>query len=147
VPLLPLVKKLVARGHDVRWYTSARFQPSIEATGARFVRFQSARDVDYHNLNELFPERAALEGLAQGKWDIKFVIDINVEQCRDLVGIAEEDRPDVVVGDTMAFAAGFLAEKLGLNWPSSTSSTTSRQVATRHLTGWPSSRRARPWAV
>jgi MGT family glycosyltransferase len=114
LPLLPLVKKLVERGHDVRWYTSARFQSKIEATGARFLRFQNVKDVDYHDLNGLFPERAALKGIAQGKWDLKFIIDINVEQCRDLLGIAEDFRPDIMVGDTMAFAAGFLAEKLGL---------------------------------
>jgi UDP:flavonoid glycosyltransferase YjiC (YdhE family) len=114
VPLLPLVRELVERGNEVGWYTSARFQPRIEATGARFLRFRNVRDVDYHDLNALFPERAALKGLAQGKWDIKFIIDINVEQYHDLLEIAEEYRPDAVVGDTMAFAAGFLAEKLGL---------------------------------
>jgi hypothetical protein len=55
-----------------------------------------------------------LKGIAQGQWGLKFIIDINVEQCRDLLEIADRDRPDVVVGDTMTFAAGFLAEKLGL---------------------------------
>lgn len=114
VPLLPLARKLVERGHQVRWYTSARFQSRIEAAGARFLPFQSARDIDYHHLNDLFPERARLKGIAQGKWDLKFIIDINVQHCRDLLEIADLDRPDVVVGDTMAFAAGFLAEKLGL---------------------------------
>ena len=84
-PALPIARQLVERGHEVRWYTSSRFQDNIEATGARFIPFQAARDIDYHNINELFPERVKLKGLAQGKWDLKrLVIDVAVEQCGDV---------------------------------------------------------------
>ncbi len=55
-PALPISKKLVERVHEVRWYTSARFQDRIESTGARFVPFRVARDLDYDRTNELFPE-------------------------------------------------------------------------------------------
>jgi hypothetical protein len=86
VPLLPLARKLVERGHTVRWYTSARFQSRIEATGARFAPFRKARDVDYYNL-------------------MKFIIDINAEHYEDLLEIAEPHPTDGVVADAMAFAA------------------------------------------
>ena len=33
-PFLPLVRALVAHGHEVRWYTGAKYRPRVEATGA-----------------------------------------------------------------------------------------------------------------
>ncbi len=61
----PVAKALVERGHEVRWYTSARFQAKIEATGARFIAFQKAQDIDYDKANDLFPERTKLTGWRQ----------------------------------------------------------------------------------
>ncbi len=114
-PALPIARQLVGRGHEVRWYTSSRFQDNIEATGARFIPFQAARDIDYHNINELFPERTKLKGLAQGKWDLKrLVIDVAVEQCGDVSDILRAFPADVILGDTFAFSAQFIAEKMGL---------------------------------
>lgn len=113
-PALPISKKLVERGHEVRWYTSARFQDRIESTGARFVPFRVARDLDYDRTNELFPERARLKGLSQAKWDLKkLVIDLAVEQCEDVAGILRQFSADVVLGDTFAFSAQLVAEQMG----------------------------------
>ncbi len=64
-PVLPVAKMPAERGHEVRWYTSARFQAKIEATGARFVAFQIAQDIDYDKANDLFPERTKLKGWRQ----------------------------------------------------------------------------------
>jgi UDP:flavonoid glycosyltransferase YjiC (YdhE family) len=44
VPILPLARELVARGHEVRWYSGRKHAARIEATGARFLSFTQARD-------------------------------------------------------------------------------------------------------
>jgi UDP:flavonoid glycosyltransferase YjiC (YdhE family) len=43
-PLLPLARGLIARGHEVRWYSGRKYVSRIEATGARVVGFVRAPD-------------------------------------------------------------------------------------------------------
>jgi UDP:flavonoid glycosyltransferase YjiC (YdhE family) len=43
-PLRPLVRALLARGHELLWYTGAKFRGSVESSGARFVGFKQATD-------------------------------------------------------------------------------------------------------
>ena len=38
-PGLPLARELVARGHDVVWYTGRKYASLVTATGAAFVPF------------------------------------------------------------------------------------------------------------
>ena len=113
-PLLPVAKKLVERGHEVQWYTSTRFQQHIEAVGATFVPYHTARDMDFHRANELYPERAQLKGIAQFKWDMRLTIDIAAEQVEDLSRILAEFAADIIVGDSIAISALFIAEKMNL---------------------------------
>src|SRR5688572_17487911 len=84
-PFVPLARALVAQGHDVRWYTGAKYRPLVEASGARFVGYERARDIDDANLDRDFPERGRLRGLAQLKYDMKRVfIDAAPEQLLDI---------------------------------------------------------------
>jgi UDP:flavonoid glycosyltransferase YjiC (YdhE family) len=41
-PGLPIARELVARGHEVAWYTSERFADLVERTGARHVGQQTS---------------------------------------------------------------------------------------------------------
>lgn len=113
-PVLPVARKLVERGHELLWYTSARFRAKIEATGARFTGFQTARDLDYHRLNELFPERTKLKGMSQAKWDLKMTIDVAVEEYADISGILPNFPADIILADSFAFSALLAAETTGL---------------------------------
>ena len=36
-PLVPVVRALCARGHQVRWYTGRKYRAKVEATGGRFT--------------------------------------------------------------------------------------------------------------
>ena len=58
-PGLPIARELVARGHDVRWYSTPRFRKAIESIGARYVPFHHATVFDEASMDELFPERPA----------------------------------------------------------------------------------------
>ena len=113
-PGLPLARKLVERGHEVRWYTSPRFQTKIEATGARFLPFKRGSDVDPLRLEEEFPERAQLQGMAGIKFDLRFMIDNSVDYVVDGMEILETYRADLILADSGMLAGAFLAEKSGL---------------------------------
>src|SRR3954468_24072867 len=69
-PGLPIARELVARGHDVRWYSTPRFRKPIESIGARYVPFREALPLDEENVEGLFPDRPA-GGIKQLQYDIK----------------------------------------------------------------------------
>jgi UDP:flavonoid glycosyltransferase YjiC (YdhE family) len=112
-PFFPLVRNLIARGHDVRWYTGEKYRARIEATGARHYPYVEARDVDDARFDEQFRERGRLQGVAQLKFDMKHIfIDTAPGQLADLRQIHETFPADVVVGDPGMIGANF-HEQLG----------------------------------
>jgi UDP:flavonoid glycosyltransferase YjiC (YdhE family) len=116
-PGLPIARKLVERGHEVWWYTGARFRAKIEATGARYVPMQHASDFDAENLDVVFPGRKGLSGLAQFKWDIKHIfVDSAIGQKHDLTAILESFPADVLLGDTAFSGGAFVHESGGPPW-------------------------------
>src|SRR4029079_7320813 len=68
-PLRPIARALVERGHDVRWYTGARFAASVEATGARFLPM--SEDVDRDIEDRTSQDRPAPGGIAGLRHGIK----------------------------------------------------------------------------
>jgi MGT family glycosyltransferase len=115
-PGLPIARELVARGHDVRWYSTHRFRRAIESTGARFVSFRRATPIDETRLSDLYPDRPA-SGLAQLQWDVKHIFIDSVRlQFADLVEELEREPADVIVGDNASVAAATIQERFGLQW-------------------------------
>lgn len=100
LPALPLVRALVARGHEVAWYVGARFRERVEAIGARFVPYQRAYDYDDRDYNAAFPGRAKLANLEQIKFDFVnlFMKQIG-PQHQDLASFQATFGADVTVGD------------------------------------------------
>jgi MGT family glycosyltransferase len=114
---LPLARKLVERGHQVKWYTGQKFQPRIEAAGATFARMHAGHDFDDFNLDQAFPEQAALNGLASMKSFIKAVfIDTMPGHVRDMETIVHEFEPDVVLVDHLFAAAAPLHARTQVPW-------------------------------
>src|SRR5690349_22767719 len=72
-PPLEIARKLVERGHEVRFYTGRKFQARVEATGAQFEPMRVAYDYDDADYNVAFPGRAKLQGINQIKFDFKQV--------------------------------------------------------------------------
>jgi UDP:flavonoid glycosyltransferase YjiC (YdhE family) len=108
-PGLPIARRLVARGHEVVWYTGRRFQGRIEATGARFEPMREARDYDDRDLSAAFPERKKLSGLNGLRYDLKHVfIDPIPGQMADLRAILRRFPADVAVADTGFVGASML---------------------------------------
>src|SRR4051812_23273631 len=63
-PMIPLAHELVARGHEVAWYTGERYRDKVEATGATFLPHPHAMRVDVARLDDDFPARAQKKSVA-----------------------------------------------------------------------------------
>jgi len=114
-PMLPLARAFVARGHEVVWYTGAKYAGRVSATGARHVGLTHARDDDDARFDEQHIGRAELRGLAQLKFDMKHIfIDNGPGQAKDLEEIAAHFALDVLVADPAMIGAAFFAERTGV---------------------------------
>jgi MGT family glycosyltransferase len=113
-PFVPLARALVARGHEVRWNTSATFREPIEATGVRFVPSEHARDFKQFRREDFVAGGQKLQGVAALKVDIKHgFIDNAPRQLRDLQMITRDFQPDVMLGDPGFIGGLFYAELTG----------------------------------
>jgi UDP:flavonoid glycosyltransferase YjiC (YdhE family) len=112
-PLLPIVRELAARGHEVRWYTGRRYQAQVEAAGAAFEPFVLARDFDDRDLNGAFPGRATRRGLRQTQFDMRHIFVGQLEgQLRDLLNILRSWSADALLAE-QTLSAGLLVSELG----------------------------------
>jgi MGT family glycosyltransferase len=117
-PLLPIARELVARGHDVAWYTGSRVREQVEATGALYLPPIEGRDIDPSNLNAEFPGRAEKKGLAQFRFDMREVFIAAVPgQVADLEAHMTAFRPDVLLAEpATAGACTVIEHRHGLPW-------------------------------
>jgi hypothetical protein len=111
-PFLPLVRALVARGHEVAWYSGRKYRARIQASGARFFGYVEAPDSDDAAFDAIFPERAQHQGMAQLKFDMKHIfIDAAPGQLADLERVLATFPADLVLADPGMIGAVFLRER------------------------------------
>ncbi len=118
-PALPIVRKLVERGHKVWWYTGEAFQSKVEAAGARYVPILNAFDPsDPKKMPELLLEkRKTLQGIAKVKFEFKhFIVDGAFGQVKDYTAILREFPADVLLSDFCFLGASWIHEKGGPPW-------------------------------
>jgi MGT family glycosyltransferase len=116
-PGFPVVRELVSRGHEVGWYTGKYFQKEVEAAGARFFPRKAARDFNALYIDEVFPEKKNLRGLASLKFDVKHLfLDSIPGHLADLTEIMNEFCAEVVVSDAAFFGMEILHEELDCGW-------------------------------
>lgn len=115
-PGLPIARELVARGHDVRWYSTQRFRRAIESIGARWVPFRAATPIDEEWLPEQFPGRPS-GGIAQLRFDIENIfVNLIPGALLDLEHELAKEPADVIVSDNAFAAAGLVRERVGTPW-------------------------------
>ncbi|QSQ26671.1 hypothetical protein JY651_17825 [Pyxidicoccus parkwayensis] len=116
-PGAPIARRLVERGHEVRWYTGRHFRSKVEATGARYIPMRAAKDFHDSTVGDVFPERAKLSDFAKLKHDLTRVfIDSVPGQVEDLEAELREFPADVLVCDTGFVGASVLQERRALPW-------------------------------
>lgn len=117
VPLTAVAAALVARGHEVRFYTGAAFRERVEASGTAFVPWRDAPDFDENDLSATFPRLVGKKGLGQ--------LFVNLEDCMintapaqvaDLTAEWERSPWDAIVGDEMSIGTALFAERTGCPW-------------------------------
>lgn len=114
VPAVPVIRTLVARGHDVRWYAGKKFRNRVEGAGAEFVAYERAYDYDDADYDAAFPGRSELKGLAQLRYDFLNLFIKQIEpQCHDLEAELARRPADVVAGDPSVGAAFMVNERGG----------------------------------
>ena len=113
-PTLGVVRELVSRGHEVRYYSYEPFREKIQAAGAVFVPCDG-----YGPESGLSPGEAARVG-KDLSLSTKLLVDTTLSLddmvCRDM----EELRPDCIVADSMAVWGKAIALKLGIPFVCST---------------------------
>jgi len=112
-PVLPIVRKLVQRGHDVTVFNEASFAPLITATGARFAAYPPV--IHLEDFSRTLKDGDMIA------W-IEMILGATGPLLGALTPRLRTERPDLIVFDGIAVWGEMLASKLKL--PSVAISTT-----------------------
>ena len=118
-PMVPIVRELTQRGHEVWWYTGKVFQANVKASGARFVEMTEALDFSIVDQipSDWGEQRQSLKGLAQLRFDLKhFFIDHAVAQVRDYQRLLSTFSADILLSDSYFLGAAWMHELGGPPW-------------------------------
>ncbi len=113
-PTLGVVRELVARGHEVWYYSYKLMQEKIESTGARFVACD-----DYDMEQKLNPKDAVRVGKDLA-FSTQLLVDTTLALDDTVMEHMKKLRPDCIVADSMAVWGKAVALKLGIPFVSST---------------------------
>ena len=114
-PLTGIAVHLRDRGHDVRWYAGPAYGSKIDRLDMPWFPYQRATEVMAGNLNDLFPERAALKGPKRISFDLdKFFVSQVENHFDDVVAIREEWPFDALLCDGAFYAEQLVADLLGI---------------------------------
>jgi MGT family glycosyltransferase len=106
-PALPIARELHARGHRVAWHTGPAFRSAVEATGAEFIAFEQALDLDALPVE---PDPGS-KGLAAGISVMRrLFIDRVPGQVADYRAILERLSVDLILADMTSFGAATLRD-------------------------------------
>ncbi|WP_203581008.1 glycosyltransferase [Microbacterium hibisci] len=113
-PLRAVTQALVARGHDVRFYTGEAFRGGIEASGAALVPWRAAPDFDENDLSATFPRLRGKKGLRQVFINLQDLwIDTAPAQVADLQAEWDREPWDAIVADDTSVGAALFADRSG----------------------------------
>ncbi len=139
-PLVPIARAAVAAGHDVAFACAASFVPTVERAG--FRAFPAGFDLRGRLSPECFPGLAAVPGDRVWSWAPPriFVGVYAVAMTPDLLTIAREWHPDLIVRDSSEYGGCVVAEVLGLPHATVRTGSTSSRYSIRQLFSEPLAR-------
>jgi MGT family glycosyltransferase len=113
-PTLEVVKELVRRGNEVRYYSYDIMKDKIEKTGASYISCDS-----YDIQMKLSPSDA--EKISTDiAFSTKLLVNMTLSMDEALIGEMAQWKPDCIVADSMAMWGKLVALKLGVPFMSST---------------------------
>jgi MGT family glycosyltransferase len=101
IPTLSVVSTLVRRGYRVSYVTTDRFASNISELGAEFIRCPSY--LDFAN--------ASSTGNSSAENPL---LSLTAKTLLDIMPFYEENKPDVIICDTVSFVGRILSKKLGI---------------------------------
>ena len=113
-PTLGVVKELIARGHEVTYYSYEPFREKIESTGATFVAcdaFDAEQKLDPKDAVKVGKDLAFSTRLL-----VDTTLALNDSVCKEM----ERLKPDCIVADSMSVWGKAVALKMGIPFVSST---------------------------
>jgi MGT family glycosyltransferase len=112
---LPIVRKLVKRGHEVVWITGRRYQEKVEGAGAIFYPIPKERDPNKMEIYDFYPKLKERKGLFQINYWIKHIfLDACSREIKVINAVLKDFPADILVGDTVSFSLYFISEMKGL---------------------------------
>ncbi len=113
-PTLGVVRELVSRGHEVRYYSYNMMREKIESAGATFI---SCDDYDMEQkLSAKDSTRVGKDLAFSTKMLVDTTLALDDKVCKEMA----ELKPDCIVADSMALWGKAVALKLGIPFVSST---------------------------
>ena len=113
-PTLGVVRELVARGHQVWYYSYEQMRDKIEATGAHFV------PCDLFDAEMQLSEREAARVGKDLALSTRVLVDTTLALDEAVTRHMAQLQPDCIVADSMAVWGKAVARKLGVPFVSST---------------------------
>jgi len=110
-PFVPIIKRFVARGHQVVCITGTSFKKRVENTGAAFHPLPRQWDPGDQDVYDFFPILKQHRGLSQVKYYLKYVL---YDQVPDVLNALEDVLAtfpaQVVLSDTFMMAGVWITE-------------------------------------
>lgn len=113
-PTLGVVRELVARGHQVWYYSYNIMREKIESTGATFV------SCDAYDMEQKLSPKDAVRVGKDLAFSTKILVDTTLALDDKVCADMEQLKPDCIVADSMAVWGKAVALKLGIPFVSST---------------------------
>ncbi len=113
-PMIPTLRCLVEAGHDVHVVSAPRFVARIEETG--FEAVGAGLDFLESEVRTSFPQTRGLAPQELGIWYLnELFADLTVHaMVPDLLALAEEHQPDLLLRNDYEFATCIVSERIGI---------------------------------
>ena len=114
-PTIGVVKELVKRGHDVYYYSFDEFKEKLEVVGANYISCDGY-ELDIEQSADKSADKVGKDMVFSTKLIVKAVLAMDEPVTKQI----SEMKPDVIVGDSVAYWGKLIAMKLGIPFVSST---------------------------
>jgi len=124
-PTLGVVKELIKNNHEVYYYSYEIMKEKIESTGAKFIacdKFDSQTQLSNEDKEKITKDIA---------FSTNLIVDMTLSLDDAILQEMKELKPDVIVGDSVAFWGKLIAKKLNIPFISSTTTFAFNQYSAR----------------
>ncbi|MDO4255364.1 MAG: glycosyltransferase [Kocuria sp.] len=116
-PMVGLARALVACGHEVAFYTGAKYQTVVEAAGCLFIPFSAATDFDDTDPEASFPAMRTGDGPAAMFSSFREIFFGTAPgQVHDILDAHQREPFDAMVAEMTSFGPMLVHELTGLPW-------------------------------